>query len=128
MNKLLFTTFLFFLTLSSASAQVIPGWSGIAVPPWPLTTPPEITNPVLTAADVTDVVDPLFIADPFMFHEGENWYMFFEVLYYDIELAIYTTVIGLATSPDGLHWTYEEVVIDEPESILSFPQVFKYDG
>jgi hypothetical protein len=128
MNKLVFTTFLFFLTLSSASTQVIPDWSNVPVPPWPLTTPPEIINPVLTAADVTDVVDPWFIADPFMFHEGENWYMFFEVLYYDIELATYTTVIALATSTDGLHWDYEEVVIDESGPAMSFPQVFKYDG
>ena len=35
--------------------------------------------------------------------------------------------IGLATSPDGLQWTYDRIVLTESFH-LSYPYVFKYDG
>jgi hypothetical protein len=81
---------------------------------------PATTNPVLTAADVTDR-NAYYIADCHMFHENNVWYMFFEV---------YSTVgidIGLATSIDGLHWTYRQIVLDEPFT-LAYPEVFKWNG
>ncbi|GAJ01293.1 unnamed protein product, partial [marine sediment metagenome] len=39
----------------------------------------NITNPVLTANDVSDVPANL-VADPFLVHNNDAWFMFFEVL------------------------------------------------
>ena len=79
-----------------------------------------INNPVLTASDVTDFEADI-IADPFMVREGDTWYMFFEVA------NDQRVEIALATSGDGLHWTYKQVVIREP-FIMSFPYVFKWEN
>ena len=84
--------------------------------------PPGVGNPVLTARDVTDV-QAQFVADPFMISENSTWYMFFEVK----NAATQQGDIGLATSPDALHWTYRQIVLDEPFH-LSYPYVFKWDG
>lgn len=85
--------------------------------------PTNATNkPVLTAADVTDV-DALFVADPFMVRENDQWYMFIEVL----NKSSSHGDIGLATSSDGLTWEYERIVLDESVH-LSYPRVFKADG
>jgi len=78
------------------------------------------SNPVLTAAQVTDV-PATFVADPFMIHAHQTWYMFFEVMHTDWQRG----VIGLATSRDGWHWRYERVVLQEPFH-LSYPYVFKW--
>lgn len=83
--------------------------------------PPTITNPVLTAQDVTDVKAD-FVADPFMLHENDTWYMFFEVL----NARDQRGEIGLATSKDGFKWTYQQIVLDEPFH-LSYPYVFKWN-
>jgi len=80
-------------------------------------------NPVLTAKDVTDIRSD-FVADPFMIKKGSTWYMFFEAFNLETEQGD----IGLATSADGLHWNYEQIVLDEPFH-LSYPYVFKWgDG
>jgi len=84
------------------------------------TLSPALTDPVLTAADVTDR-DAHFVADCHMYREDNLWYMFLEV---------YSNVgadIGLATSNNGLQWTYRQIVLDEPFD-LSYPQVFSWDG
>ncbi len=77
-------------------------------------------NPVLTAKDITDA-PASFVADPFMLHENDTWYMFFEVK----NARTKQGDIGLATSEDGLNWAYKQIVLDEP-FCLSYPYVFKW--
>jgi hypothetical protein len=79
-------------------------------------------NPVLRNTDITDIQAD-FVADPFMLHTDGRWYMFFEVLNRETRRG----VIGLATSDDGLTWTHEQVVLEEPFH-LSFPYVFEWQG
>jgi hypothetical protein len=85
-------------------------------------SPRNISNPVLTAKDVTDVVAE-FVADPFMVNENGTWYMFFEVM----NVCDRQGDIGLATSNDGFNWTYQQIVLDEPFH-LSYPYVFKWQN
>jgi hypothetical protein len=82
----------------------------------------NIMNPILTAADVSDV-KAKFVADPFMINTNNKWFMFFEVL----NSGTSQKDIALATSSDGLNWTYEKIVLDEPFH-LSYPCVFKDRG
>jgi len=95
---------------------------GVYVGESPLSLAPssDIRNPVLTAADVSDMPAE-FVADPFMVQEGDTWYMFFEAMNEKTNQGD----IGLATSADGLRWTYRQIVLDEPFH-LSFPYVFKW--
>lgn len=100
-------------------------WSiGIYAGDGPLTlgTPGGITNPVMTARQVTDA-PARFVADPFMLRDDSTWYMFFEVFRADSHKGD----IGLATSPDGLAWTYRNIVLHEPFH-LSFPYVFSWNS
>ena len=78
--------------------------------------------PVLTKADVTDIPAD-FVADPFMLHRDNTWYMFFEVWHSQTQLG----EIGLATSNDALTWTYDRIVLKEPFH-LSYPHVFEWHG
>ena len=80
----------------------------------------QVSNPVLTARDVTDV-SASFVADPFMVNYEGTWYMFFEVM---SRLSQHGE-IGLAVSPNGIDWTYRNIVLDEPFH-LSFPFILKY--
>ncbi|MDT7540196.1 MAG: hypothetical protein QOE33_100 [Acidobacteriota bacterium] len=79
-------------------------------------------NPVLTRESVSDV-PAAFVADPFMLWVGAVWYMFFEVLNRQTNKG----EIGLATSSDGLHWTYKQIILAEPFH-LSYPYVFEWGG
>jgi hypothetical protein len=79
-------------------------------------------NPVLTARDVTDV-RAAFVADPFMVHDFNQYFMFFEVM----DSATGRAGIGLATSATGSSWEYKRTVLTEP-FMLSYPYVFKWDG
>ena len=92
----------------------------IGTNPFYLVSPDTISNPVLTAKDITDI-PATFVADPFMIKKGATWYMFFEVM------NAYTKQgdIGLATSNDGFNWCYKQIVLDEPFH-LSYPYVFKW--
>lgn len=90
--------------------------------PFDFNPPEHIKNPVLTAADVTDV-PAKFVADPFMVREGSSWYMFFEVL----NAANDQGDIGFAESSDGFHWHYGSIVLDE-DFHLSYPYIFKYEN
>ena len=76
-------------------------------------------NPVLSAADVTDV-PAQFVADPFMISVDGSWYMFFEVF----NRATQRGEIGLATSQDGIRWIYRCIVLSEPFH-LSYPHVVR---
>jgi hypothetical protein len=78
--------------------------------------------PILSASDVGDVAAE-FVADPFMVKRGSDWYMFFEIL----ESSSGRGVIGVASSPDGVSWRYEQIVLREPFH-LSYPYVFEWDG
>lgn len=82
----------------------------------------NIKNPVLTAKDVTDVMAE-FVADPFMIRDKDTWYMFFEVL----NSFNNKGEIGLATSNDGLHWNYQQIVIKE-QFHLSYPYIFNFQN
>ncbi|GAB4365070.1 MAG: hypothetical protein Kow00121_01310 [Elainellaceae cyanobacterium] len=89
--------------------------------PFNFVAPEGIKNPVLTAEDVIDVNADI-VADPFMVWENEKWYMFFEVMNDRDRKGM----IGLATSTNGFHWTYQKIVLDEPFH-LSYPYVFKWN-
>jgi len=80
----------------------------------------DVNNPVLTASDITDI-PAAFVADPFLIHENNLYYMFFEVLNTDTDQGD----IGLAISNDGFNWTYEQIILDE-DFHLSYPCVFKW--
>jgi hypothetical protein len=120
MRKNLFLLFLFLLLSACKSAKLYPDWSSTTWGPFNLSDPPGINNPVLSAKDVTDR-DAQFVADPFLFYEGDTWYMFLEV--FDRQTG---GDIAIATSSDGLTWTYDRIVLDEPFH-LSYPYVFKVD-
>jgi len=97
-------------------------WSiGIYAGPslYDLSSPAQISNPVLTHIDVTDV-PATFVADPF-FIRVNPWFMFFEVLRRDTNVG----EIGLATSDDGFVWTYKQIVLRE-DFHLSYPCVFEW--
>lgn len=84
------------------------------------------SNPVLTAADVTDYGEVDFVADPFLFiPETGPWRLFFEVYNRDRQP---TGVIGHATSTDGgRSWEYDHLVLED-DVHLAFPYVFSWKG
>lgn len=88
--------------------------------PFDLQGPDNVSNPVLTAKDVTDLRAG-FVADPFIVKEGGRWYMFFEVW----DTWKWRAAIAYASSEDGLRWKYEQAVLKEPFH-LSYPCVFKW--
>jgi hypothetical protein len=88
--------------------------------PLHLSAAPGVSNPVISAADVTDV-PARFVADPFMVKVDGLWHMFFEVL----NNASNKGDIGRATSKDGLAWKYERIVLQESFH-LSYPYVFQW--
>ncbi len=90
--------------------------------PLSLRPAPGVSQPVLSAADVSDVAAGL-VADPFLLRRGDVWHMFFEVMNAEASRG----EIGLATSPDGRRWTYRQIVLREPHH-LSYPHVFEWQG
>jgi hypothetical protein len=90
--------------------------------PVSLRSPQGVRNPVLTRADVTDV-PAAFVADPFLVRVDGAWYMFFEIMNWRSARG----EIGLATSGDGVRWTYQRVVLAEPFH-LSYPYVFQWQN
>ncbi len=100
-------------------------WSiGIYTGESPLDLSPAagVVNPILTRENAQDV-PARFVADPFMVRRVGAWYMFFEVF----NQATDRGEIGLATSSDGLSWTYRQIVLAEPFH-LSYPYVFEWQG
>lgn len=97
---------------------------GMLAGPTPLSLA-EVTqcNPVLTRRSVTDV-RAAFVADPFMMRADDGWHMFLEVL--AVRPSSRKGEIGHATSRDGLRWSYQGIVLQEPFH-LSYPHVFQ-DG
>ena len=90
--------------------------------PFDLAPLPGIDNPVLTADDIRDVPAG-FVADPFMIHADDTWFMFLEVMNRNTRKG----EIALAKSEDGFAWSYQRVVLAEPFHI-SYPCVFKWNG
>ena len=88
--------------------------------PFVLRVPSQVLGQGLFAEDVSDV-PARFVADPFMLQDEGTWYMFFEVM----NTRTNRGGIGLATSNDGLKWTYKRIALDEPFH-LSYPHVFKW--
>jgi hypothetical protein len=97
---------------------------GILGGPSPLqwTSEHRYRNPILTAADLTDVKAD-FVADPFMIWRGDVWYLFFEAFRKSHRLG----EIGLAVSADATNWEYQQIVLREPFH-LSYPYVFEWEG
>jgi hypothetical protein len=90
--------------------------------PLRLTPHGNLSAPVLTAAEVSDVPGS-FVADPFAVRESGEWLMFFEIMSSETGRG----EIGLAKSRDGLCWQYHSSVLREPFH-LSYPNVFEFQG
>jgi hypothetical protein len=89
--------------------------------PFNLDAPTNVFNPVLTAKDVSDM-RARFVADPFMIRNQGCWYMFFEAL----DAKSGHGKIACARSSEGLVWSYDKVVINEPFH-LSYPYTFTWN-
>ncbi len=90
--------------------------------PFSLADPEAVSNPILTAGDITDI-DAVFVADPFMITRDGTHFLFFEVL----NRATDHGDIAYATSTDLKTWQYKNVILDE-EFHVSFPFVFEWDA
>lgn len=90
--------------------------------PYELAPAAEAANPVLSRHDVTDTLAGA-VADPFLFKAEDQWYMFVEV----ISQLSWRGEIAYASSPDGFHWKYESLVLQEPFH-MSYPYVFEWQG
>ena len=90
--------------------------------PFELSPAAGVTNPVITASDVTDF-DASFVADPFLYKVGETTYIFYEAL----DRSNHQGDVAYSRSTDGIHWTYGRRIVDEPFH-LSYPQVFSWEG
>ena len=90
--------------------------------PLSLQSAPDAENPVLTRDHIHDVPAE-FVADPFMIHHEDLWFMFFEILNWRTQKG----EIGLATSIDMMRWEYQQRVLVEPFH-LSYPYVFAAQG
>ena len=106
----------------TVQSGMVPDWTGVTYSPFNLVTPTVVTNPVLKASDITGV-SARFVADTFLFYENNLWYMFTEIYNNSNNQGDLT----VATTPDGLHWNYQQIVLNETWH-LSYPYVFKYNG
>ena len=88
--------------------------------PFHFVEPDNLVNPVLTSNQISDV-PAVFVADPFMIRANDQWSMFFEV--YNQQAG--KGEVGLATSDDGIKWTYQGIVLAE-RFHLSYPYVFQW--
>lgn len=84
-----------------------------------------VANPVLTCASVSDAGFPSnFVADPFLYVQGDILYLFFETK----NSITMQGDIGVARSTDnGATWQQLGIALDE-DWHLSYPYVFDYDG
>lgn len=78
--------------------------------------------PVITAELIHDVKAE-FVADPFIFMDGEKYYIFFEIL----DFITTKGVLGVSESYDGVNWEYKGIILRE-DFHLSYPQIFKVDN
>lgn len=88
--------------------------------PFELSSPANVTNPVLTGAAVNDLnADTL--AHPFLVVTRGTYYMFFTAK----DIKSDKGGIGLAESRNGLDWKFRRTVIKEP-FVLAHPCVFQW--
>ncbi|XP_042472770.1 glucosamine inositolphosphorylceramide transferase 1 [Zingiber officinale] len=82
-----------------------------------------VANPVVTCATASDAGFPSnFVADPFLFIQGADLYLFFETK----NSITLQGDIGVAVSKDnGATWNHLGIALDE-EWHLSYPYVFNY--
>jgi hypothetical protein len=106
----------------AVQSGALPNWKGVTSSPFNLVTPTVVTNPVLKASDITGV-SARFVADTFLYYESNTWYMFTEIYNNSNNQGDLT----VATSSDGLHWAYQQIVLNETWH-LSYPYVFKFNG
>jgi len=90
--------------------------------PFNLSPDPNANNPVLTYHDVTDTL-ACAVADPFLIKAGDTWHLFFEI----VSQLTWRGEIAYASSPDGYHWNYQSLVIQEPFH-MSYPYVFEWEN
>jgi len=125
-NKAILLIFLLFLAFYSIAITHrnnldIPTYPYMDTPYEPLNVSPiKGVNPILSAADIP-YPEIWFVADPFLFIENNHWYLFFEIS------DGVKGVIGLAESKDGIHWSYDGVILEE-RFHLAYPYVFKWHG
>jgi acetyltransferase-like isoleucine patch superfamily enzyme len=112
------------MSSSPPSGQQMRWAIGIYVGPNPcaFSSPPNVSNPVLSGDDVSDV-PALFVADPFMVRHTLGWHMLFEVMNQETHKG----EIGWATSVNGYQWKYQRIVLREPFH-LSYPYVFEWQN
>jgi hypothetical protein len=91
--------------------------------PFELSSPPDLRNPVLTGADVTDMKDLNVdtVAHPFVVAANSRYYVFFTAK----DLKADKGGIGLAESGDGLKWKFRRTVLREP-FVVCHPCVFQW--
>uniref|UniRef100_A0A5B6ZF53 Glucosamine inositolphosphorylceramide transferase 1 n=1 Tax=Davidia involucrata TaxID=16924 RepID=A0A5B6ZF53_DAVIN len=84
-----------------------------------------VANPVVTCASVSDAGFPSnFVADPFLFVQGDILYLFYETK----NSITMQGDIGVARSIDkGATWQQLGIALDE-DWHLSYPYVFEYNG
>ncbi|KAE9612168.1 putative hexosyltransferase [Lupinus albus] len=84
-----------------------------------------VANPVLTCAEVSDAGYPSnFVADPFLFIQGDTLYLFYETK----NSITMQGNIGVSRSTDkGATWQQLGIALKE-DWHLSFPYVFEHDG
>ncbi|XP_065870295.1 glucosamine inositolphosphorylceramide transferase 1 [Euphorbia lathyris] len=84
-----------------------------------------VANPVVTCASVSDAGFPSnFVADPFLYIQGDTLYLFFETK----NSVTMQGDIGVAKSTDkGATWQQLGIALDE-DWHLSYPYVFDYLG
>lgn len=92
-----------------------------------LETHPSVSIPTLTKTFPTDTGLTLdTVADPFCVVDNGTYHLFFEAAQ-----SVYQKICH-ATSPDGLTWTYDRVVLDETAYggavSMSYPLVIKVSG
>lgn len=121
---------------SSRADESAPHPRDASLPPVQRVEPhPDVTNPVLTAADVDDVDDVTFVADPFVVRDGRAgpFHLFFEIKsrtpqWFGLRGTKPQFDIGHATSADGVDWAYQGVVIPASQAEHTYPFVFRHDG
>lgn len=84
-----------------------------------------VANPVITCASASEGGFPSnFVADPFLYIQGDVFYLFFETK----NSITMQGDIGVARSTDkGASWEQLGIALDE-DWHLSYPYVFEYDG
>jgi len=90
--------------------------------PIKLFSPKGLSNPILSAKDVTDI-KARFVADPCMIQNQSGYYLFFEVL----NDKRNSGEIAYAFSKDLIQWQYRNVVLKE-RFHLSYPSVFFWEN